>query len=128
MVENINEKAEKMLVDVYALFLGLGDRLVPWYAKAVAAITVGYAFSPIDLIPDFIPVLGQLDDLLLIPVGVYLTMRLIPENIMDELRAKAQSMADSGKPTSWIAGVIIITIWVLAFAAITLKIVKSVNR
>lgn len=128
MVENITEKAEKMLVDVYALFLGLGDRLVPWYAKAVAAITVGYAFSPIDLIPDFIPVLGQLDDLLLIPVGVYLTMRLIPENIMDELRAKAQSMADSGKPTSWIAGVIIITIWVLAFAAITLKIVKSVNR
>lgn len=128
MVENINEKAEKMLVDVYALFLGLGDSRVPWYAKAVAAITVGYAFSPIDLIPDFIPVLGQLDDLLLIPVGVYLTMRLIPENIMDELRAKAQSMADSGKPTSWIAGVIIITIWVLAFAAITLKIVKSVNR
>ena len=128
MVENMSEKAAKMLVDVYALFLGLGDKRVPWYAKTLAAITVGYAFSPIDLIPDFIPVLGQLDDLLLIPVGVYVTMKLIPEDTINDLRAKAQSMMDGNKPTSWIAGGIVVTIWILALVAIILKIVQRRSR
>lgn len=128
MVENMSEKAAKMLVDVYALFLGLGDKRVPWYAKTLAAITVGYAFSPIDLIPDFIPVLGQLDDLLLIPVGVYVTMKLIPEDTINDLRAKAQSMMGGNKPTSWIAGGIVVTIWILALVAIILKIVQRRSR
>jgi|CZCA01.1.fsa_nt_gi uncharacterized membrane protein YkvA (DUF1232 family) len=128
MVENMSEKAAKMLVDVYALFLGLGDKRVPWYAKTLAAITVGYAFSPIDLIPDLIPILGQLDDLLLIPVGVYVTMKLIPEDTISDLRAKAQSMMDGNKPTSWIAGGIVVTIWILALVAIILKIVQRRSR
>lgn len=128
MVENMSEKAAKMLVDVYALFLGLGDKRVPWYAKTLAAITVGYAFSPIDLIPDLIPILGQLDDLLLIPVGVYVTMKLIPEDTTNDLRAKAQSMMDGNKPTSWIAGGIVVTIWILALVAIILKIVQRRSR
>ncbi|MGI6517178.1 MAG: YkvA family protein [Bacillota bacterium] len=124
----MSEKAAKMLVDVYALFLGLGDKRVPWYAKTLAAITVGYAFSPIDLIPDLIPILGQLDDLLLIPVGVYVTMKLIPEDTISDLRAKAQSMMDGNKPTSWIAGGIVVTIWILALVAIILKIVQRRSR
>lgn len=128
MVENMSEKAAKMLVDVYALFLALGDKRVPWYAKTLAAITVGYAFSPIDLIPDLIPILGQLDDLLLIPVGVYVTMKLIPEDTTNDLRAKAQSMMDGNKPTSWIAGGIVVTIWILALVAIILKIVQRRSR
>jgi uncharacterized membrane protein YkvA (DUF1232 family) len=128
MVENMSEKAAKMLVDVYALFLALGDKRVPWYAKTLAAITVGYAFSPIDLIPDFIPVLGQLDDLLLIPVGVYVTMKLIPEDTTNDLRAKAQSMMDGNKPTSWIAGGIVVTIWILALVTIILRIVQRRSR
>jgi uncharacterized membrane protein YkvA (DUF1232 family) len=128
MVENMSEKAAKMLVDVYALFLALGDKRVPWYAKTLAAITVGYAFSPIDLIPDFIPVLGQLDDLLLIPVGVYVTMKLIPEDTTNDLRAKAQSMMDGNKPTSWIAGGIVVTIWILALVTIILRIVQRLRR
>ncbi len=113
MAEKISEKTKKMLVHIYALFLALGDRRVPWHAKAVAAITVGYAFSPIDLIPDFIPVLGQLDDLL-----------LIPEGLMNELRLKAQSMTDGEKPTSWIAGAVVVSIWALAIIAIVLKIIR----
>lgn len=128
MVENMSEKAAKMLVDVYALFLGLGDKRVPWYAKTLAAITVGYAFSPIDLIPDLIPILGQLDDLLLIPVGVYVTMKLIPEDTISDLRAKAQSMMDGNKPTSWIAGGIVVTIWILALVTIILRIVQRLRR
>ncbi|MFA7634915.1 MAG: YkvA family protein [Bacillota bacterium] len=124
----MSEKAAKMLVDVYALFLALGDKRVPWYAKTLAAITVGYAFSPIDLIPDFIPVLGQLDDLLLIPVGVYVTMKLIPEDTTNDLRAKAQSMMDGNKPTSWIAGGIVVTIWILALVTIILRIVQRLRR
>ena len=113
MAEKIREKTKKMLVHIYALFLALGDRRVPWHTKAVAAITVGYAFSPIDLIPDFIPVLGQLDDLL-----------LIPEGLMNELRLKAQSMTDGEKPTSWIAGAVVVSIWALAIIAIVLKIIR----
>ena len=128
MVENMSKKAAKMLVDVYALFLGLGDKRVPWYAKTLAAITVGYAFSPIDLIPDLIPILGQLDDLLLIPVGVYVTMKLIPEDTISDLRAKAQSMMDGNKPTSWIAGGIVVTIWILALVTIILRIVQRLRR
>lgn len=128
MVENMSEKAAKMLVDVYALFLALGDKRVPWYAKTLAAITVGYAFSPIDLIPDLIPILGQLDDLLLIPVGVYVTMKLIPEDTTNDLRAKAQSMMDGNKPTSWIAGGIVVTIWILALVTIILRIVQRLRR
>ena len=89
---------------------------------------VGYAFSPIDLIPDFIPVLGQLDDLLLIPVGVYVTMKLIPEDTTNDLRAKAQSMMDGNKPTSWIAGGIVVTIWILALVTIILRIVQRLRR
>jgi len=109
-------------------FWGSGTSESPAYAKTLAAITVGYAFSPIDLIPDLIPILGQLDDLLLIPVGVYVTMKLIPEDTISDLRAKAQSMMDGNKPTSWIAGGIVVTIWILALVAIILKIVQRRSR
>lgn len=97
--------------DVVALWLAARDPRVPWYAKAVAAAVAGYALSPIDLIPDFIPVLGYLDDLLILPVGILLAIRLIPPPIIDELRVKA---LDQQKPKS-IAGLIAIAIvWLIA--------------
>jgi uncharacterized membrane protein YkvA (DUF1232 family) len=113
MLEEMKKKGKRSLVDVYALLLVWRDKRVPWYARLVAAAVVGYAFSPIDLIPDFIPVLGQLDDLLLIPLGVALAIRLIPEDVLEEHREQAKKLAASRGRHSWVAGGIIIVVWLL---------------
>lgn len=94
--------------DVVALWLAIRDPRVPWYAKTVAAIVAGYALSPIDLIPDFIPVLGYLDDLLIVPLGIMLAVKLVPAPVMAELRERA---LDRARPKS-IAGLIaVLLIW-----------------
>jgi uncharacterized membrane protein YkvA (DUF1232 family) len=98
--------------DVHALYLSARDPRTPWYAKAVAAGVAAYALSPIDLIPDFIPVLGYLDDIVIVPLGILLAVRLIPMEVMAEHRAVA-AMA-SERPVSRIAAAAIIGIWVLA--------------
>ena len=82
--ENWKAKAKALKHEVYALFLAYKDPRVPWYAKAFSALVVGYAFSPIDLIPDMIPVLGYLDDLVLVPLGVALAIKMIPAEVMEE--------------------------------------------
>jgi len=101
---------------VYALYLVSKDRRVPWYARVVAVVVVAYAFSPIDLIPDPIPVLGYLDDLILIPLGIALVIKLIPAEVMQDCREKAALTMQAGKPKNWVAGGIIILIWVSLFA------------
>jgi len=108
--------AKAIKVDVHALYLAARDPRVPWVAKAVAVFVAGYALSPIDLIPDFIPVLGYLDDLIIVPIGVWLAVRLIPPELMAEHRATA--VATESRPISRTAAIAIITIWVL-LAAIT---------
>ncbi len=95
--------------EVAALWLAMRDPRVPWYAKAVAAAVVAYALSPIDLIPDFIPVLGYLDDLLLVPLGILLAVRLIPADLMAEFRAEAARQAV--RPTSRAGAVAVGAIW-----------------
>ena len=85
------EKAQRLRTEVRALRLVYRDPRVPWYAKWVLACVVGYALSPIDLIPDFIPVLGYLDDLILIPLGVFLALKMIPKELMQECREKART-------------------------------------
>ena len=109
--------AGKVRRDVHAISLAARDPRVPWYAKAVALLVAAYALSPIDLIPDFIPVLGHLDDVILVPLGVLLAMRLIPPEVMAEHRLAAKTAAD--KPTDWRVGALVIALWaiVLAFAA-----------
>lgn len=107
------------------LYYAYRDPRTPWYAKAWAVIVVAYAFSPIDLIPDFIPVLGLLDDLVLIPLGIALAVRLIPRDVMDASRRKAQERSDLGKPTTWVAAGIIIAIWVVVASAVAWVIVKA---
>lgn len=86
----------------------------PWWAKALALVVAAYAFSPIDLIPDFIPVLGLLDDLLLIPLGIALVIRLTPADVIAEARASAATL--SRRPTSWLAAFVILALWLLAAA------------
>jgi uncharacterized membrane protein YkvA (DUF1232 family) len=98
--------------DAHALYLAARDPRVPWHAKALAAAVAAYALSPIDLIPDFIPVLGYLDDLLLLPLGIAMVVRLIPPDVMAEHRAVAAAAAD--RPVSRTAAAAIVTAWLAA--------------
>ncbi len=109
-IERWKQQAKHLKVEVFALYLAYQDPRVPWYARVWAVCVVGYAFSPIDLIPDFIPVLGYLDDLILVPLGIALAIRMIPPDIMTESREKAKEIVHQGKPVSRIAAAIIIVI------------------
>lgn len=113
ILEHWKEQARLLKAELYALYLAYKDPRVPWYARLVAACVVGYAFSPIDLIPDPIPVLGYLDDLILIPLGIALAVRLIPPGVLDECRVKAREVIRQGKPTNWLAAGVIVAIWLL---------------
>jgi len=99
--------------NLFVLYLSSKDKRVPWYAKVVVISVVAYAFSPIDLIPDFIPVLGYLDDLILVPIGILLALKLIPPVVIEEHRAHAEDIRKNGKPKNWFVGFLFIFIWIL---------------
>jgi len=108
--------ARQLKTKTYTVFLACKDPRTPWYARLFAVAVVAYAFSPIDLIPDFIPILGHLDDLIIIPVGISITLRMIPPNILAECQEKAQQTVEAGKPTNWAAAFVIIAAWLLVIA------------
>jgi uncharacterized membrane protein YkvA (DUF1232 family) len=110
MLSHIKIWAASLKRDGHAIYLASRDPRVPWYAKALAIAVAGYALSPIDLIPDFIPVIGYLDELLILPLGIWLVVRLIPEEIMVEYRAKANEIGQ--RPTSRAAMAAIILLWI----------------
>ena len=107
------QQAHNLKVEVYAVYLAYRDPRVPWYARLFAACVVGYAFSPIDLIPDFIPVLGYLDDLLIVPLGIWLALKMIPLPVMAECRARSQEVMTAGKPVNWAAAAVIVILWLV---------------
>ena len=100
--------------EVMTLWFACRDPRTPWYARVLAMLIVAYALSPIDLIPDFIPVLGYLDELILLPVGIYLVLKLVPAEALADARARAQAWVDSRrpKPRNWIAAAVIVLVWV----------------
>ena len=108
------QKAAQLKKQTLALYFAWRDPRTPWYAKGWMIAVVAYAFSPIDLIPDFIPVLGYLDDAIILPIGIFIAIRLIPEEVMAESRVKAQAWFDSnkGKPKNLVAAVLIILLWI----------------
>lgn len=116
---NLREWARKLKRETLALYLALRHPGVPWYAKAWAALVVGYALSPIDLIPDFIPLLGYLDDLILVPLGIALAIRLIPTEVMAQCRAEAAVWG--ARPRSWAGAAVIVLVWVAALVWIGLR-------
>ncbi|MBL8428564.1 MAG: DUF1232 domain-containing protein [Dechloromonas sp.] len=113
VLAKLNQRARHLKAETFALYLAARDARTPWHAKLLVAIIVAYAFSPIDLIPDFIPVLGYLDDLILIPLGIALAIKLVPDHVLAECRARAQETIQTGKPVSRIAGAVIIVIWLV---------------
>ena len=108
---SLKERAEKLKNDISAVFLAWKDPRTPFWAKLLAALTVAYALSPIDLIPDFIPVLGYLDDLLLLPGLVALCVRLIPPEVMADCRERARDLWKDGKPKKWYYALPIAAVW-----------------
>lgn len=116
MLDELRRRARRLKAEVYALYLAYRDPRVPWYARLFAAGVVAYAFSPIDLIPDFIPVIGFLDDLILVPLGILLALRMIPPPVMAECRQRAAETLREGRPTNWLAAGVIIAIWVVLAA------------
>jgi uncharacterized membrane protein YkvA (DUF1232 family) len=105
------ERARRLRREVYALYLACRDPRVPWYAKALAGTMVAYALGPIDLIPDFVPVLGYLDELIVIPLGVLLVRRLVSDDVLADCRARAEVMTE--KPVSRTGAAIVIGVWLL---------------
>jgi uncharacterized membrane protein YkvA (DUF1232 family) len=111
ILTQLRERARHLKAETFALYLAARHTGTPWYAKLMVAAIVAYALSPIDLIPDFVPILGYLDDLVLIPLGVTLAVKMIPPAIMSECRARAQEVIANNKPVSRVAGVVIVLIW-----------------
>ncbi|RCW84319.1 YkvA family protein [Phyllobacterium bourgognense] len=115
MIASLKQWARTIKRDVVALWLAARDPRVPWYAKAVAGAVAAYALSPIDLIPDFIPIIGYLDDLIIVPLGIMLAVKLVPDDLMQELRDEATRRA---RPASKEGLIFVVLVWTLAAIAL----------
>jgi uncharacterized membrane protein YkvA (DUF1232 family) len=112
-LSRLRQRAKQLRREVYTLRLAYRDSRTPWYAKGFAALVIVYTFSPIDLIPGFIPVLGSLDDLILVPMGIAIAVRMIPSNVMQDSRLQAETSMKENKPPSWIMAMTYIGIWLI---------------
>src|SRR5258708_26885849 len=108
------QAARQLKTETLALYYCIRDPRTPWYARLAGALVVAYAISPLDLIPDFVPVLGYLDDAVLVPLGLWLTLKLIPPQVMADNRVRARAEAAEHRPLSWIGAAVIILVWIAA--------------
>ena len=117
-------RARQLSAQSYALYLAYRHPRTPWYAKVFAALVVGYVFSPIDPIPDFIPGVGLLDEMVVVPIGVLIAAKMIPQQVMEECQEKAREVAEGEKPVSRVAAVVVVGIWLLCVALAVLLAVR----
>lgn len=127
IIQKMKKWAKNLKKQLLVLYLAYRDERVPWYAKLFTMLVVAYAFSPIDLIPDFIPILGYLDDLILVPLGVYLALKLIPEEVLEDCKRKIEGQSSMNKPKNWITGFLIIIIWLIVFVWIVNLVLSYMN-
>ena len=114
-LEAWKQRARQLSAQTYVLYLAYRHPRTPWYAKVFAALIVGYVFSPIDPIPDFIPGVGLLDEMVVVPIGVLIAAKMIPRDVMEECREKARAVAEGEKPVSRIATVVV-AVWLVCVA------------
>lgn len=122
LVKSLKQKADNIKRNIYALFIAIKKKDTPWYAKTVAAVAVAYALSPIDLVPDFIPVLGYLDDILILPLLIAISIKLIPKNVMETCKNEAENLWKDRKPKKWYYAIPIVIIWMTIIALVVYKI------
>ena len=126
-MEKIKAWAKNLKRQIFILYFAYRDERVPWYVKLFTACIVAYAFSPIDLIPDFIPILGYLDDVIILPLGIMFALKMIPKDVISDCEVKANEMMKNGKPKNWIVGSLIIFIWSVIILWILLKVFHVLN-
>lgn len=115
---NLKERTQQLKIDIPALFLSLKSKDTPLLAKIFAGLAVAYALSPIDFIPDFIPVLGYLDDVIILPALITLTIKYIPQETLNQFREEAKDMWENGKPKKWYFAIPIVVVWLLVLCLI----------
>ena len=117
-MNKLKERAKRLKNDIPAVFLALKEKRTPWYAKIIAAVIVVYALSPIDLIPDFIPLLGYLDDIIILPALIAWCVKCIPNDVFEDCRSRAEGMWSGGKPERWYYAIPFVLIWVAVIVLI----------
>ncbi|WP_339262005.1 YkvA family protein [Solibacillus sp. FSL W7-1472] len=127
MYKKIKVWAKNLKRQIFVLYFAYKDKRVPLSAKIFTACIVAYAFSPIDLIPDFIPILGYLDDIIVVPLGVMIALKMIPKGVISDCEAKAEEMMRMGKPKNWIVGSLILILWVVILIMAFMKIYDLFN-
>jgi uncharacterized membrane protein YkvA (DUF1232 family) len=127
VLQTWKQRANQLKLETYAIYLAYRDPRVPWYARLFAACVVAYAFSPIDLIPDPIPILGYADDLVLVPLGMALAIKMIPPGVLAECREKARMVMVQNKPTNWVAAGAILAIWLLLAACAVVLVIRAIK-
>ncbi|CAM5198057.1 hypothetical protein UACE39S_04445 [Ureibacillus acetophenoni] len=127
MFKEIKAWAKKLKRQIFILYYAYQDARTPWYAKVFTACVVAYAFSPIDLIPDLIPILGYLDEVSVLPIGIMFALKMIPKEVLSDCEVKAEEMMKDGKPKNWIVGSLILLIWVVITVWAGMKIYQIFN-
>jgi uncharacterized membrane protein YkvA (DUF1232 family) len=123
-VEAWKRRARQLSAQTYALYLAYRHPRTPWYAKVFAALVVGYVFSPIDPIPDFLPGVGLLDEMVVLPIGVLIAAKMIPQEVLEECKEKGREVAEGEKPVSRVAAAVVVTVWLLCVALAVLLAVR----
>jgi uncharacterized membrane protein YkvA (DUF1232 family) len=127
LFHRLKEAARRLKVETYALYLAYRDPRTPWYAKAWTLFVVAHTFSPIDLIPDFIPLLGYVDDLVIMPFGIWLALRLVPAEVMAEARKNAQQLPGPDSRLGRVGAMIVVAVWLLVVAGIGLLVYRLIE-
>lgn len=120
----LKERAKQAKQKIAQLYIATKSKKTPWYAKALGSLTIAYALSPIDLIPDFIPIIGYLDDLIILPILVYITIKLIPKDIWNSFEEESKTLWEHGKPKKWGFAVFVIIIWTGLFGLLIYFLVR----
>ena len=123
----IKDWAYKLKRQIFILYFAYKDERVPWYVKLFTVCVVAYAFSPIDLIPDFIPILGYLDDVIILPLGIMFALKMIPKDVISDNEVRVNEMMKNGKPKNWIVGSLIILIWSVISLWLIFKVYHLLN-